>query len=381
MALSSQRAASRPPRAPALVLLLLWSLCAVTPAVAERERSRRARDSDSDTDAAQSQASKLRPLTETHRVAAGETLSEIAADYGISLADLLAHNPDINPDRIAVGQEIALGGDRRRIDYRVRDGETLTGIARRYEVSLAEVARWNPGLEPDRIRAGQTLLLYAKRPRSDSHSVGAPDRGHLEAGRPLPRHRGYEIRERGRAFGTDEAVRGIVSAFDHLAKRHPQAPKLRIHDLSLKKGGRMRDHRSHQSGRDADLAYFKRSCPAGVCGFGRFLPRELDAARTWTLLEYWLERDMLEAVFIDYRLQPALYREARSRGASRDELHRWFQYPSGRGHPVGIVRHFPKHADHMHVRFACHHTDAKCESFRPLLDRRREAAARAELKQ
>ena len=39
-------------------------------------------------------------------------------------------------------------------------------------------------------------------------------------------------------------------------------------------------------------------------------------SRTFALLKYWLERDMLEAVFMDYRLQAALYLYAREKGAT-----------------------------------------------------------------
>ena len=302
-----------------------------------------------------------------HVVAAGETVSAIAAHYGVTVEQLVDHNEGLEPDRIRVGQRLLLGGERRFHGYRVQEGETLSGIAKRHDVSLAELQRWNPQLRPDHIRIGQTIRIYSKKPTSHSQSVGSPSRGALKAARRLPRHPAYVIRERGRAWATDETIRGIVKAFDHVRSRHPKAARLKVHDLSLRRGGPMTDHRSHQSGRDADIAYFQRGCASRLCEFRRLKPSELDTDRTWTLLEYWLERDMLEAVFIDYRLQAPLYRHARARGASASQLSRWFQYPRGRTHPLGVVRHFPKHADHMHVRFACHQSDPECKTFRPLL--------------
>jgi murein endopeptidase len=252
-------------------------------------------------------------------------------------------------------------------EYTVQQGETLSGIAKRNEIKLAELLRWNAGLNPDRIRAGQKLRMRGLPASSVSESIGTPNEGRLVDGRRLPRHPGYVIRTSERSFGTDEAVRGIVKAFDALRRRDPRAPKARVHDMSLRRGGPIEDHRSHQSGRDADISYFHSGCKGGSCDFRRIAPRDLDVKRTWSLLEYWLERDMLEAVFIDYRLQAPLYRHARSQGATRDQLAHWFQYPHGRTHVGGVVRHFPKHADHMHVRFACHPSDESCRSFRPLL--------------
>jgi murein endopeptidase len=126
----------------------------------------------------------------------------------------------------------------------------------------------------------------------------------------------------------------------------------------------MEDHRSHQSGRDVDISYYQKRCGVDGCAFRRLGAADLDVARQWELLRYWLSRDQLEAAFIDYSLQAALYRHARSQGATREQLARWFQYPRGKDNPYGVVRHFPQHDDHMHLRFTCHDTDPECRAFR-----------------
>ena len=302
-----------------------------------------------------------------HAVTAGENLHAIAARYGVGVDQLVALNPGLDPDHIRVGQKIAIDRDRSLVRITVQPGDRLQRIAAAYELKVADLLRWNPRVAPDRIRAGQELVLYPPRPSSPSESIGSPSSGQLVQARRLPAGEGYDIRAPERAFGTDETVRGLVAAFARARRDHPDAPRISVHDLSLPRGGPIDEHRSHQSGRDADVAYPQKRCPSGLCGFRRLGPADLDAPVAWSLLRYWLEHDLLEAVFIDYRLQPPLYREARAEGATQEQLARWFQYPRGRYEPKGVIRHFPKHADHMHVRFTCHASDPECRTLRPLM--------------
>jgi LysM repeat protein len=303
---------------------------------------------------------------EGYRVQTGDTLSGIAERLDVSVDELLRHNPDLNPDRIREGQRLVVRDGRRKLEHVVQPGETVSAVLARYKVRLHELKRWNPNLNPDRVRAGQSLLVYTEQPLSRSLSVGAPNQGRLLEPERLPPHAGYLIRERDRAWGTLETVQSIVSAFEAVRRQDPKAPRLKVHDISLRHGGAMTDHHSHQSGRDADIAYYQRECSAQVCGFRKIGPGELDTERTWALLKHWLETDATEAIFVDYALQAPLYRAARADGASPGELRKWFQYPSGPTHPLGVVRHFPRHADHMHVRFVCPDTDPDCVTFRPL---------------
>lgn len=306
---------------------------------------------------------------DTHTVRPNETLSAIAARYGMSLDRLLEHNPDVDPDQIQPGQEITLGEEHRVVRYTVRSGDTLGALAQRFGVAIDDIVRSHPGLRPDALRVGQTLHIRAALPASYSRSIGRPSRGRLENPRRLPRHRGWVIRDRERAWGTDETIADLVEAFDALGAEHPRAPRIEVHDVSLRNGGPMNDHKSHESGRDVDLALYHERCTRGVCGFRRTSPAQLDAERQWALLRHLIARGRVEAIFLDYRLQRPLYEHARAEGASDAELHRWFQYPHGPGSPLGIIRHFRKHDDHLHVRFACHASDTDCESLRPLLTR------------
>ena len=124
-----------------------------------------------------------------HVVASGETLSRIAAKYGVSSVELASTNSLNNPDLIFPGQEIVIKpgkssggggrgnggggggngggggetepqqGSRSGKSHIVRPGETLTSIAGQYSgVSIADIERAN-GIVDGRIYSGTRLFL------------------------------------------------------------------------------------------------------------------------------------------------------------------------------------------------------------------------------
>ena len=298
----------------------------------------------------------------TYTIVRGDTLSHVARRVGMEYDALLKANPGINADKLRVGQVIRVSGDdRHRIDYKVRRGEILARIAQRHRVSVRDLQRWNPRLKPNRLRAGQVLRIISEIPASTSESIGKPNKGKLLHPERLPPHPGYQIRNRSRAYGTLETVTWLLDAFDAVREKHPRAKKARVHDISDRNGGTLHGHKSHQSGRDVDISFYQKRCPSGVCMMRRITPEQLDVPKQYTLFRQWLVNKQVDAIFIDYSLQKPLYQYARRQGATSEQLHRWFQYPRGKGYPLGIVRHYPRHRDHAHVRFTCPDTDEECK--------------------
>src|SRR5438094_371597 len=88
----------------------------------------------------------------SYRVQSGDTLAGIASRFNVSLSSLERANPAVHdPNRIYVGELLAIPG---RSDtfhpapstgaYTVRSGDTMSGIAGRFGVSLAALERANP---------------------------------------------------------------------------------------------------------------------------------------------------------------------------------------------------------------------------------------------
>jgi hypothetical protein len=195
----------------------------------------------------------------------------------------------------------------------------------------------------------------------DDTSVGQPRRiefpssgeahvGSRLAGVQLLVHPGYKLIDASRSWGTRTTINWLTAAFNDVVAADPAAPRVEVHDLSLRFGGRMAGHKSHQNGRDVDITYYQRRS-GGICAGRRVRAVELDALREWRLLRHWLERSQAEFIFIDYALQRPLYEAAKTSGATERQLAEWFQYPRGASVRVGIIRHVPNHADHVHVRF------------------------------
>jgi LysM repeat protein len=57
---------------------------------------------------AQTTAASPTAAGRTYVMKAGDTLSDVAASYGVSVADIVAANPGINPDSIGIGTEIRI---------------------------------------------------------------------------------------------------------------------------------------------------------------------------------------------------------------------------------------------------------------------------------
>ena len=161
---------------------------------------------------------------------------------------------------------------------------------------------------------------------------------------------GFTIRTPRRSFGTEITVKRFAEAVAAVRKKHGPSAKLPVGDLSYLGGGRMRPHRSHRDGRDIDVGYyFKDGEPRKW--FKRARPESLDAARTWTLFKTMLDSGDLEYIFVDWRLQKALYHYALTQGETKKSLKTVFQYPRWRGQRTGVIRWERGHADHFHVRF------------------------------
>ncbi|MEN1727292.1 MAG: LysM peptidoglycan-binding domain-containing protein [Pseudomonadota bacterium] len=101
-----------------------------------------------------------------HVVRPGESLWVIARRYSVSVSDVQRWNRLGNSSMIRPGQRLMIEMDSpagsapvQTQSYTVRSGDSLWLIARRHQVSLRDLMRWNGLTERSILRPGQTLRL------------------------------------------------------------------------------------------------------------------------------------------------------------------------------------------------------------------------------
>jgi spore coat assembly protein SafA len=109
------------------------------------------------------------PGGQIYRVVCGDTMFKIAQRFGVDLDTLIQANPQISdPNWIYPGQEICIPGAGAPppcgdgVTYTVKAGDTLFNIARQYGVMLSDLIAANPQIsDPDRIFPGQVICIPA----------------------------------------------------------------------------------------------------------------------------------------------------------------------------------------------------------------------------
>lgn len=177
-------------------------------------------------------------------------------------------------------------------------------------------------------------------------SLGQPYHGRLVEGIPFPRQfEGYQLRDEDRTYTTPEVIGALLDAVDALQAEYPSAPDLYIGDFSKPGGGWLNRHRSHQNGRDVDLGMYARD-DRTLTTFIPMNEENLDAAKTWCLIENIIRSQRVQYIFVDKRIQNVLSDYALSQGVDPAYLEQLFGNTRG-----SIIQHVRNHQDHLHVRF------------------------------
>lgn len=279
---------------------------------------------------------------------------------------------------VAMGSAVPEASARSHV---VGPGDSLWRIARANRCDVDAVRRANR-LSGTRIRPGQKLRIPScegktrvavkadtavAEPRGRGlQSIGRPQRGRLANASLLPRNpAAWFIRRPERAYGTRATVSQIQRVIQRVRRHFPRVHALAIGDLSVRRGGKITMHGSHQSGRDVDLGFYFQRVPRGYpAAFALASEDAVDVAACFALFTALADTagrpGGVERMYMTYQTQALFHRLGRARGISQATLDRLFQYPHGPDSDQGLFRHEPGHDEHIHVRFACAPGDAEC---------------------
>jgi membrane-bound lytic murein transglycosylase D len=147
---------------------------------------------------------------QTYQLKKGEKLEHVAAKFDISLARLKEVNGLTRAKRTRPGQMLLVPMEddartnldetyassdfeapaddyHKRAIYRVKHGDTLHSIAKRYGISVAQLKDWN-GLRADSVRKGQRLTIWQHGAPARAHKAGHKSKSNAAHKKSRPGH-------------------------------------------------------------------------------------------------------------------------------------------------------------------------------------------------
>jgi penicillin-insensitive murein DD-endopeptidase len=191
-----------------------------------------------------------------------------------------------------------------------------------------------------------------------SVSLGSPSEGHLAGGEQLRSNAHLRI-IRKHSWGLPHLVHMLRDSSRGVAKRFPGSV-LAVGDLSKHGGGDVLGHRSHESGRDADVGFYIKNKhgkfvfrpryftinPAGrVVGNSSW---QFDEQRNWALIESWLRDPKIHVshIFVVSYVRKRLLAYAQRVG-------RPLRIRNLAAEVMRQPKHVLAHDNHFHVRISC----------------------------
>jgi len=98
-------------------------------------------------------------------IRAGDTFFSLARRFGTTVEAIQRANPGVDPDTLQIGQVICIPTTEEPLcpsgttPYAIRAGDTFFSIARRVGITVDALIRANPEVDPDRLTIGQIICV------------------------------------------------------------------------------------------------------------------------------------------------------------------------------------------------------------------------------
>ena len=108
----------------------------------------------------------------THTVKAGDTWWDLAKAYNVSIKSLTKWNGKSAKDTLRLGQKLIILTQNKRassskkaksINYKIKGGDSLWAIARKFNVHVSQVREWNGMSDRTLLKPGQNLTIFPEK--------------------------------------------------------------------------------------------------------------------------------------------------------------------------------------------------------------------------
>jgi len=250
------------------------------------------------------------------------------------------------------------------------DGEAADddeGDAAEAESESAAAGATGPGIHYTADLSDEALqrLWQADLESLGSISVGFADQGRMINAVHMAQDPAWICERPELAWGAKETVDALELAFRAVRQKFPESAPARLSHIGAREGGYLKPHRSHQSGRDADIGFFYKTDVVPRRGVRR--DKTMDPARNWALLRALITQTDVQVILVDRSIQKVLREYALAAGEDREWVAGLFS-----GTRKAMVQHARRHKDHFHVRFFAPRSQELGRRIQPLLAQRPE---------
>jgi hypothetical protein len=246
--------------------------------------------------------------------------------------------------------------------YTILRGGSLKDVANNFGIYHHDITALNSGVPLNApLNAGTRVRVYKRDEASQSH--GHCWAGKLIAGVPMPEGPGRILRtNRFKSWATDYVIESLDYSLKQWAKRYPERDPIFIGNLSLRVGGDIEPHKTHEAGRSVDLGYPVVRTKTDPLQWHKPTRKNFDCEANWDLIKLLMEGGELIEILIDYEIQGYLYDCAPEvLGADASRYLTLMQYPKGPRAPRRFIRHVKGHEDHLHITYRCATHDKACK--------------------
>lgn len=177
-------------------------------------------------------------------------------------------------------------------------------------------------------------------------SVGHPHEGFLVNGVEMPKGKQWVISAPQHRWGTRETVDALIHCIERVNEQFDATPPAMLGSISARHGGQVPPHKSHRSGRDVDLYFYRLP---GAKWYRAATATDIDLPRTWAALRCVVTESDVDYVLIDQKVQRWIEAYALAAGEDPDWIRDLFHDTSI--YRRAVVKHVPGHVAHMHIRY------------------------------